>query len=134
MNERDTEDAAPPPFVGNEAEPTRSTREEIEKIRAEFQHRLLTASLRTEAVRAGMIDLDGLKLLDVSSLHLDENDALLNGRELMQSLRQRKPWLFRTGSSSSASATPSTRPVRQKSAMEMTDEEYRTARNALIKH
>ena len=54
--------------------------EEIAKLRIDFQSRLVTANLRTEAVRAGMIDLDGLKLIDLSDVHLDENDKVVGGR------------------------------------------------------
>ncbi len=41
--------------------------EEVAKLREEFHSRLVAANLRTEAVRAGMIDLDGLKLIDLSA-------------------------------------------------------------------
>jgi len=49
----------------------------LEQRLAEMQeaHRtaLLGVALRTEALRAGMIDLDGLKLVDSSGLTLDDN-------------------------------------------------------------
>lgn len=106
----------------------------IERLTADFKARLIAASLRTEAMKAGMIDLDGLKLLDLSSVELAEDDTVAHGDALMQALRNSKPWLFRTGSSSSAAAAPHSRPVRHKTAMEMTDEEYAAARNALIKY
>ena len=134
MSEHDADDPAAALVNEDQADHKIDNHEDIEKIKSAFQHRLIAASLRVEAIQAGMIDLDGLKLLDVSSLTLDENDNVANGRQLMQSLRQSKPWLFRAASSSSASAAPSTRPARQKTAMEMTDEEYRAARNALTKY
>jgi hypothetical protein len=108
--------------------------EEIDKLRAEFQTRLVTANLRTEAFRAGMIDLDGLKLVDLSAVTLDANDRLVGGRKLMDDLRRDKPWLFGTSSSSSAAVAPASQPVRQKTALEMTDEEYAAARAVLTKH
>jgi hypothetical protein len=54
--------------------------EEIAKLRVAFQSRLIAANLRTEAVRAGMIDLDGLKLVDLTGVRLDDNDKVLGGR------------------------------------------------------
>ncbi len=48
--------------------------EEIAKLRGEFQSRLVVANLRTEAVRAGMVDLDGLKLIDLSAVRLGNDD------------------------------------------------------------
>ena len=98
------------------------------------QSRLIRAELKVEAVRAGMIDLDGLKLLDLTNATLNEHDEIDNAAELMSQLRRSKPWLFGGSSSSSLVNAPPPKPPRQKLATEMTDEEYRTARAALLKH
>ena len=111
-----------------------SVTDEIVKLRSDFQTRLVAANLRTEAMRAGMIDLDGLKLVDLSGVHLDENDKIVNGRKIMTELRRTKPWLFGSPSTSSAAVPPASLPVRRKSAMDMTDEEYAAARTAVTKH
>jgi hypothetical protein len=107
--------------------------EDIEKLRTTFHSRLIAASLRTEAVRAGMIDLDGLKLVDLSQASLDEGDSIVGGRKIMAELRRTKPWLFGAPSTSSAAVAPTSLPVRQKTAMDMTDEEYATARFTVTK-
>ncbi len=96
--------------------------------------RLLKANLRTEAVKAGMIDLDGLKLLDTSSIRLGQDDTIVGGQALMAEMRRTKPWLFGALSSSSALPVPSSQPVRQKMAMDMSDEEYAAARKAITKY
>jgi hypothetical protein len=106
---------------------------EITKLRTDFQSRLIAANLRTEAVRAGMIDLDGLKLLDLAEVQLGPDDSIVGSRQLMDDLRRHKPWLFGATSSSSGAVAPVSQPVRQKSALEMTDEEYAAARAALTK-
>jgi hypothetical protein len=108
--------------------------DEVARLRSDFQSRLLVASLRTEAIRAGMVDLDGLKLLDVSAIRLDGDDKIVGGRKIMEDLRRNKPWLFAGRSSSNTSAAPESQPVRQKTALEMTDEEYATARSAVTKY
>lgn len=108
--------------------------EEIVKLREEFQSRLVVANLRTEAVRAGMIDLDGLRLIDLSAVRLGNDDKVIGGRKLMDDLRRNKPWLFGVASSSSAAVAPASQPVRQKTALEMTDEEYTAARAAVTKY
>lgn len=105
---------------------------EITKLRTEFQARLVAANLRTEAVRAGMVDLDGLKLIDLSGVQLDQDDKVVGSRQMMDDLRRRKPWLFGGASSSSGAAAPVSQPVKQKSALQMTDEEYKAARAALL--
>src|SRR4051794_37544110 len=71
----------------------RIAEEEIGKLHAQYQVRLMAAGLRTEAIKAGMIDLDGLKLLDTSSIVLDADDRIVGGRKLMDDLRRDKPWL-----------------------------------------
>jgi hypothetical protein len=108
--------------------------EAIAKLRGEFQTRLVVANLRTEAVRAGMIDLDGLKMIELSSVTLGDDDKVIGGRKLMDDLRRTKPWLFGMASSSSAAIAPASQPTRQKTALEMTDEEYAAARTAVTKY
>jgi hypothetical protein len=108
--------------------------EEIAKLRMEFQSRLIAANLRTEAVRAGMIDLDGLKLIDLSEVCLDDHDKVVGGRQIMTELRRIKPWLFGAASTSSVAIAPASQPVRQKTAMDMTEEEYAAARTAVTKY
>ena len=107
---------------------------EIAKIKEGFQQRLMLANLRTEAVRAVMIDLDGLKLIDTSSVHLDQNDNVVEGQRIMAELRHNKPWLFAAVSSSSEILAPASQPVRQKMALEMTEKEYIAARTALTRY
>ena len=99
------------------------------------RERLIRAELKVEALRAGIVDLDGLKLLDPQSVQTVPDGALMNGAEVMAQLRRAKPWLFSSGTSSSTPVTPPpAQPPRQKLATEMTDDEYRAARAALLKH
>ena len=101
---------------------------------AALRARLLQAELRTEAVRAGMVDLDGVKLLDVAGLAVDEAGALVDGPGVMAALRVAKPWLFGRGSSSSGAVAPRVVvPVAPRSAMTMSVEEWRAARAALLR-
>jgi hypothetical protein len=111
--------------------------ESLERRLAEVeQHardRVLYAELKVEAVRAGIIDLDGLKLLDFTSLELTPDGELANGAQLITQLRRAKPWLFSGSSSSSVASPPPAQPPRQKLATEMSDDEYRAARAAILK-
>jgi hypothetical protein len=102
---------------------------EIERI---TQARLVLAELKTEALRAGMIDLDGLKLLDLSGAKLNEQGNVEGAAALVAELKRTKSWLFGRSSSSGANPPPA-QPPRQKLATEMNDEEYRAARAALVK-
>jgi hypothetical protein len=133
MNNDVADEFAAPPDGDVDEQPERES-EEISKLRGEFQSRLVVANLRTEAVRAGMIDLDGLKLIDLSAVRLSNDDKIIGGRKLMDDLRRNKPWLFTVTSSSSAATAPTSQPARQKTALEMTDEEYAAARTAVTQY
>ena len=116
----------------------RARAEELERRLAETEQeargRVLRAELKVEAVRAGIVDLDGLKLLELKQVQLTSEGELANAPELMAQLRRAKPWLFGGASSSSPASPPPAQPLRQKLATEMTDEEYRAARAAILKH
>lgn len=95
--------------------------------------RLVRAELKAEAVRAGMIDLDGLKLIDTSQIKLGEGGDVQGAGHLMQSLRRSKPWLFTQSSSSSPAIPPPAHPPRPRRATDMSVEEWRAARAELLK-
>ncbi|HVZ09333.1 hypothetical protein [Rhodopila sp.] len=106
---------------------------QLDAMKQSFEGRLVTALMKAEAVRAGMIDLDGLKLADLSGVTLGPSDELVGAREAMDNLRRSKPWLFGSSTSSSSPAVaPASHPRKQRSALEMSDEEYAAARAALI--
>ncbi len=104
---------------------------------AGLRARLVQAELRTEALRAGMVDLDGVRLIDPAAIRLTEAGALEGGAALMARLRQDKPWLFGRGggggSSSSGAAAPPAAPAAPRSAMDMGVEEWRAARAELLR-
>jgi len=108
----------------------------MQTLQRETEQRLIRAEMKAEAVRAGMVDLDGLKLLDLSAAKLTETGEVEGAAALMARLRRDKPWLFAPSyppSSSSTAAAPPAAPAPRKLATEMTDAEYRTARAELLK-
>jgi hypothetical protein len=123
----------------NLLEELRSRADTLERQLTELQRqtegRLIQAELKAEAVRAGMVDLDGLRFIDAPALKLNERGEVEGGAAVMQALRKNKPWLFNgpASSSSSPSTAPQALPVKQKLATEMTDAEYRLARAAIVK-
>lgn len=136
------QDHPPAHDPGTDADPDgiaelRSRAEALERqltaLQQEAQTRLIHAELKAEALRAGIIDLDGLKLLDTGALKLDASGEVEGGAQAVAALKRAKPWLFGAASSSSPAKPPPAQAPRQKLATEMTDEEYRTARAALLK-
>src|SRR5580698_7507554 len=107
----------------------RSRAELLERQLVEVQH-------RTEAqpIRAGIVDLDGLKLVDPSEVKLSADGEVEGASALMARLKKAKPWLFSAASLSSTAMPPPAQVLRQKLATEMTDAEYRAAREALLRN
>ena len=136
MSDQDPMSAVPPNADDLNALQARAEalERQIAELERETQARLVLAELKSEALRAGMIDLDGLKLLDLSTVKLNARGEVDGAPALMGDLKRQKPWLFGSRPSSSRPAAP---PVaeqpRQKRATEMTDDEYRAARAALLK-
>ena len=69
---------------------------QLTDLQRHTETRLVRAELKAEAVRAGMIDLDGLRLVDLPSLKLNERGEVEGAAAVMQDLRKNKPWLFGT--------------------------------------
>jgi hypothetical protein len=107
-------------------------RDLAEAVRAAEQ-RLIRAELKTEALRAGMVDLDGIKLVETDSLALDAHGEIKGATALMHQLRQAKPWLFGGTSSSSGARAPNAQPPQTRQATEMTHDEWRSARADLLR-
>jgi len=95
--------------------------------------RLMQLELRAEAIKSGMVDLDGLKLVEPSEVSIDEQGQVRGAAALMGRLRRDKPWLFGAASSSSSAGVPAHTPSRVKLATEMTLDEWRAARAELLR-
>lgn len=102
-------------------------------LEASLRERLLRAELKGHAIRAGMVDLDGLKLLDTSRLLLNDSDEVVGAAELMAEARRAKPWLFGGSSTSSAAAVPPAQAPKAKLATDMTEAEWRASRAELLR-
>jgi hypothetical protein len=103
-------------------------------VQAEADQRVLMAELKSEAVKNGMVDADGLKLADLSGVSL--KDGKLEGADaLFAGLKESKPYLFGQPQSNSSNPNkpPSPTPPTPKNAREMTDEEYAAAKASVTK-
>lgn len=105
----------------------------IADVKQEMMSRLVASEIRTEAIRAGIVDLDGLRLLDLDKMHIGDDSSIQGAAQIIDRLKARKPWLFQTASSSSAMPAPPAHPPSQKRATEMTEAEYRIARAQVLK-
>jgi hypothetical protein len=94
---------------------------------------LIHAELKGHAIKAGIVDLDGLKLIDHSSLNLNVKGEVEGAERLMTELRRSKPWLFQAASSSTAATPPPTSAPTVKRATSMSHAEWQAARAELLR-
>ena len=78
----------------NVAAATRDRDDTIAMVRSEATGRVIRAELKAHALKAGIIDLDGLRLADTSKLTLSEDGDVVGAESLIDTLRQEKPYLF----------------------------------------
>ncbi len=106
----------------------------LNQVRSDHEKRLIRAELKAEAIKAGMVDLDGLQLLDSKTIKLNDQGEVEDGAEILAKLKRSKPWLFSVTTSSSAAAyPPRPEPPRTRHANELSHEEWLTARAALVR-
>lgn len=116
----------------------RQRAEQAEAALAETQQKinekLLRSELKAEAIQAGMIDLDGLKLIEISEISITEAGEIADAKSVLANLKHAKPWLFGQGRSSSPAAhAPRPEQPRTRHANELSHEEWVLARAALLK-
>ena len=94
--------------------------------------KLVQAELRAAALKAGMIDLDCVKLVDLSKVAFSPAGEIADAAKVIAGMRAVKPWLF-GGSSSSVAVAPMAAEPSERPAMQMSTEEWRAARAALLR-
>ena len=97
--------------------------------------RHIKAELRMEATKAGIVDLDGLALMDLKTagVKIDKEGNITGAAEAIAKLKETKPFLFAgTGSTSNPGTPPKPAPSGAKKANEMSPEEWRAERARLV--
>jgi len=106
----------------------------LQQARDTASRNIVQSQLQLEAVKSGMVDLDGLMLLDIGDIPRDEKGGLKDAAGVITKLRRQKPWLFNGASSSAHAAAPASAPPKVKRATDMTLAEWREARSDLLRH
>ncbi len=100
-------------------------------LRGEYDQRLVRAELKSAALAAGMIDPDGLRMLDTSKVKLNEDGSVLIPDGFFDAAKTAKPFLFKlTGAdtgNTSGTNTPPTAQNTSKTAKDMTEAEFSSA-------
>jgi stage V sporulation protein SpoVS len=130
-------DGAELPQEDNDVAVLRARAEALERqladVQAQAGAQLVQGELKAEAIRAGMVDMDGLKLIDPAALLIGQDGEFRDAAEIIAKLRRDKPWLFGATNSSSAATVPAPAPARRKLATDMSLDEWRLARAELLR-
>jgi hypothetical protein len=105
----------------------------VKDAETKANERIIRAELKLAAKLAGMVDLDGLKLADLSTVKLKDDGTVEGADELMASLKEKKPYLFGTATTGSSNPTPPPKPDpgTPKHARDMTPAEREAKLNEL---
>lgn len=119
---------------GAAAKATTDADAKIAEASTAAEQRIIRAELKASALKAGMVDLDGLKLADLSTVKLAADGSVEGADALMDALKELKPYLFGAANSSSTpGAKPSPKPAESKSAKDMSPEEYAKAKATALR-
>ena len=101
----------------------------VKETASAADQRIIRAELKAEALKAGMVDLDGLKLADLSKVKLNDKGEVEGAEEMMKALKESKPYLFKDASStSSTQKKPEPKGDKVKTAKDMSDAEWKEAK------
>lgn len=106
---------------------TEESEARVKKASADAADALVRAKIESAATKAGMVDLDGLKLADLSKVKLKDDGSLEGADDALKALKEAKPYLFGVTGNSSSPVTPPSPSNQPKHANEMSDAEYAAA-------
>ena len=106
---------------------------QLSEVQLQSAAKLVQSELKAEALRAGMVDLDGLKLVDPAALVPGPDGEFHDAALIIAQLRRDKPWLFGAANSGSNAVAPAATITRRKLATEMSLDEWRSARAELLR-
>jgi hypothetical protein len=112
---------------------TQVAADKIKEGNAAADARVIRAELKAAAVKAGMTDMDFLKLADLSKVKLGDDGEVIGADELMASLKKSKPHWFGEPSSSHPGKPPKPGDQAPKKATDMTPEEFRAEKAKLTR-
>lgn len=104
---------------------------QVAEVNSKADQRIIRAELKAVAIKAGLIDLDGLQLADLSAVKLNDKGEVEGGEAAIEALKKAKPYLFGQASTSSGKNPPPADPPSNKKVSEMTEAEYAAAKKAI---
>lgn len=108
-------------------EATTKAQATVTEANTKAEARVMRSELRAAATKAGMVDLDGLKMVDTSSLKFTPDGDLEGVDALIEATKKAKPYLFGTPSTSNTTTTVPNKDAPATDARKMTDAEFEAA-------
>jgi hypothetical protein len=118
---------------GRGDEPESYSADYVMQLRQAADQRVLAAEMRGRALAAGMVDPEGLKLLDLSGVKLLDDGSVQIPDGFFDDARRAKPFLFVAKHTASVAKAPDVAPMRARNAVEMNFEEWQAARSDLLR-
>lgn len=118
----------------NEELAAKAKAEAEEKVKATMDaanQRIIKSELKAIALKYGIVDLDGLKLADLSNIKLNDNGEIEGGEDVIKALKEQKPYLFKEPTTTQTTQTPPPPNTKPKKATEMTLAEYEAEKRRL---
>ncbi len=121
-------------------EATKKAQEAADKAKADAETaanaRIIKAEMKALAVKAGIVDIDGLALADLSNVKFDDTGELQGAQEALDALKKAKPYLFTTttsnpGHQGQQGQQGAKGDTGKKNAMTMSDDEWKAQKKAL---
>jgi hypothetical protein len=106
---------------------------QLQELENRTNERLIHGELKAYAIAAGMVDLDGLKLVDSKEVTVDASGEVRGAAQAIEAARKAKPWLFGPRNASSPATPPPAEVPKARKATEMTAKEWRAARAELLR-
>lgn len=113
-----------------------AVKEAVTKLSADANSRIIRSELRAAALRAGIVDIDALKMLDASGVKVSADGDVEIPADFFEKAKAAKPYLFKatgadTGTTSSTQSAPKPAPTTVKSAQDLTPEEFAAEKRRL---
>lgn len=77
---------------------------ESKRLNSTFERRVINAELKAAAAESGLIDLDAFRMVDTSSVKINDDGEVVGAKELIASLKKDKPYLFKEVNTSNKNA------------------------------
>lgn len=109
--------------------------QKISEVSGTYKKELMLTKVQVEAVKAGIIDLDGVKLADFSKVSFDEENNLVGSNELIEDLKKNKPYLFKKTDKTTYEKDPPASTSNTKTDVRgMSDPDYIKYKASILKH